>query len=321
MARSLSFDIADDGPKPSLSSSTFSSSSSSRLSNLTTTDIVLIVILSLVVLVALASLYLCLRMKRKQKAQSSPRAIPLQHDGQDLHLPAQLQQSTIPLHQPPETPPTLSSFTRISSRGPEMSSVLSGGLQRHPSTSSASGFSLARFFSKHSSPSTPAKAGRDVYLHNSRSSQYIVDMSSQKTPSVTSSTRSSSRDYTWDLSLPSKEGSKGMFPIITLTSPTNSEASIAIPLQEEPQAAFINSDIEPSTSSFGLQPNATISLGVMEQRDASSSIILQSVSVAAIRATTHAASSISIVQQTYSTVRETTTIVTLINTDGFPTNL
>ncbi|KAF9185574.1 hypothetical protein BGZ51_002558 [Haplosporangium sp. Z 767] len=223
-------------------------------------------------LVALASFCLCLRRKRMQKTQSPPRAISLQHNGQNPYQPTQLQQSTIPHYQPSETPPALSSFTRISSTGPEMSSVLSGGLQRHPSASSTSGFSLVRFFSKHSSPSTSVKAGRGVYLHSSRSSQYIVDMSSQKTPSVTSSARSPSRDYTWDLSLPSKEDSKGMFPIITLTSPTNSEVSIAIPLQEEPQAAFINSDTEPSTSSSGSQPSVTMSLGVMKQQDASSSM-------------------------------------------------
>ncbi|KAF9956358.1 hypothetical protein BGZ72_002837 [Mortierella alpina] len=56
----------------------------------------------------------------------------------------------------------------------------------------------------------------------------IQDWRSLKTPSPVS-TRSTSHDYCWG-DVHSKEYSKDGFPVITLTSPTNSESSIPIPV-------------------------------------------------------------------------------------------
>ncbi|GJJ71084.1 hypothetical protein EMPS_03434 [Entomortierella parvispora] len=92
---------------------------------------------------------------------------------------------------------------------------------------SSSGFSLVRFFSRRASQKAPAQRQsslRAIYLHPQRAKP-AEDRTLQKRPI---STTSSSDGYYWSEGGPStmKERSADGFPIITLTSPTNSESSI-----------------------------------------------------------------------------------------------
>ncbi|KAK3828205.1 MAG: hypothetical protein J3Q66DRAFT_322081 [Benniella sp.] len=146
------------------------------------------------------------------------------------------QPSMIPLHQPPETPVSLSSFTRISSSA-DVVAVLSSHAASSRSSSAATmnGFSLARLLGK--SKASTSKGGSSIYLHHHH---YHHDRSLQKTPSLTPSTRSSSHNYFWDLASSGKERTKDGFPVITLTSPTNSELSIPLPSQDDSMAISVH---------------------------------------------------------------------------------
>ncbi|KAF9985499.1 hypothetical protein BGZ75_002946 [Mortierella antarctica] len=169
------------------------------------------------------------RKRRRARAWSLSRSEP-----SSFPIPSQPQQPAVPLYQPPETASSLSSFTRVSAAGPEMSSVLAGAgarsggqasSSRSPSSSAVVGFSLARLFVRQPRARGADESGKSVYMHHK---DPLQDWRSQKTPSPVL-TRSSSHDYCWG-DLHSKEYTKDGFPIITLTSPTNSESSIPIPV-------------------------------------------------------------------------------------------
>ncbi|KAI8598246.1 hypothetical protein EDD21DRAFT_383009 [Dissophora ornata] len=215
-----------------------SSSSRIRLSNISPTGKALSAVLGVVLLLVLVGLGVCCMKKRsKSRAQTLPQ----------IQTQPQQQPSSIPQHQPPETPSSLSSFTRISPATPEMSAVLSPGraTSARPGSTATAAFNIARFFAKQSGSSSASKGGRSVYLHQGQ------DHSLQKTPSATPSTRSSTNDYFWDLSHSRKERSKDGFPVITLTSPTNSETSIPMSHLEEPQISFLYSaERSPSSTSL-----------------------------------------------------------------------
>ncbi|CAO3571786.1 unnamed protein product [Mortierella alpina] len=210
---------------------TFASSfsSESRLSNLSTTETTLAGLLGVVLALAVLGVCICIVKKRRRASSwSTSRYEP------PTPAPSQPQQPAVPLYQPPETASALSSFTRVSAAGPEMSSVLatagarSGAYPynlRSPSTSAVAGFSLARLFVRQPRERGAGESGKSVYMHQK---DPLEDWRSQKTSSPVS-TRSSSHDYCWG-DLQSKEYTKDGFPVITLTSPTNSESSIPIPI-------------------------------------------------------------------------------------------
>ncbi|KAF8933446.1 hypothetical protein BGZ47_010864, partial [Haplosporangium gracile] len=156
---------------------------------------------------------------------------------------------------------TLSTFTRISPAGPEMSALLSSA---KASESRAGGFSLVRLLTKHSSSGGTSSKPRVHQFSHSRSGK---DPSLQKTPSA----RSSNYDYDWDLSDFSKERTKDGFPVITLTSPTSSEVSIPFTsLDEQPASTSSSSALRPtnpeprSLSPFTTIPPATTAVSRTE---------------------------------------------------------
>ncbi|KAF9541585.1 hypothetical protein EC957_002954 [Mortierella hygrophila] len=132
---------------------------------------------------------------------------------------------------------TLSTFTRISPAGPEMSALLSSAKANE---SRAGGFSLVRLLTKNSSSGGTSSKPLAYQFSHSRSGK---DPSFSKTPS----TQSSNFDYDWDLSDFSKERTKDGFPVITLTSPTSSEVSIPfISLDEQPASTSSSSGLYPT---------------------------------------------------------------------------
>ncbi|KAK3815714.1 MAG: hypothetical protein JOS17DRAFT_410214 [Linnemannia elongata] len=161
---------------------------------------------------------------------------PQQHQQQQQQQQQQL--SIQSQHMPSDhNTATLSTFTRISPAGPEMSALLSSAKANE---SRAGGFSLVRLLTKHSSSGSTSSKPKAYQISHSRTGK---DPSLQKTPS----TRSSNYDYDWDLSDFSKERTKDGFPVITLTSPTSSEVSIPfISLDEQPASTSSSSSLYPT---------------------------------------------------------------------------
>ncbi|KAG0338220.1 hypothetical protein BG000_004375 [Podila horticola] len=152
--------------------------------------------------------------------------------------------SVVPQLQPPETPTTLSTFTRIPH--PQMP-----GTTTYP-RGRAKEFSLARLFTRSTStstsgPSRPVSEMSTWWDHGLRKS---ISLSSHP-HSLASSTRSS--QLYWDLNYPSgsymKERKGDGFPVIMLTSPSDA----SIPLREDPELAqlcphTVTDDSGPSSS-------------------------------------------------------------------------
>ncbi|KAF9116406.1 hypothetical protein BGX27_002765 [Mortierella sp. AM989] len=194
--------------------------------------------------VTILALFACF-LRRKKKSHHNSNSTQTQTQIQHplslsiISQPQSQPQRPLPLHQPSESPSSLSSFTRISSTSPEMISIPSSSSSSSPRiatmrSTSAVGFSLARFFSKQSTASTSAKDGQNVYLHGR-------DYSLQKTPSAPSSLNDY---YYWDFSQTGKDCTKDEFPVITLTSPTNSESSIAFLPQPPPSSPPPQDDVK-----------------------------------------------------------------------------
>ncbi|OAQ23430.1 hypothetical protein K457DRAFT_142732 [Linnemannia elongata AG-77] len=232
-------------------------------SKMASSEKVLFAFIAIAVALAIFTLAFCLiRARRKSAAERTQ--LPMQQQQQQPQQPQQQQQqppqmqhrpqlqqqhqqhqqqqqqqlSIQSLHMPSDhNTATLSTFTRISPAGPEMSALLSSAKANE---SRAGGFSLVRLLTKQSSSGGTSSKPRVYQFSQSRSGK---DTSLQKTPS----TRSSNYDYDWDLSDFSKERTKDGFPVIILTSPTSSEVSIPFTSLDEQSGST-------SSSSPGLYP-------------------------------------------------------------------
>ncbi|KAI8345863.1 hypothetical protein B0O80DRAFT_262146 [Mortierella sp. GBAus27b] len=206
--------LADQGMISNLGTSGSVSSSSSATSP---AEKALAAILGVILaLILVACCVHCVRKKRKRSSSGSSQLTAQEATltpTATLPLP-QMQQN----HQLPE----LSSFTRISSTAEVVAALSSAhAASARSGAASSTGFSLARLLGKSKMGS---KGASSVYLH------HHFDHSLQKTPSLTPSNRSSSHGYFWDLSSNGKKyiKDKDGYPVITLTSPTNSETSIPL---------------------------------------------------------------------------------------------
>ncbi|KAG0295350.1 hypothetical protein BGZ97_004839 [Linnemannia gamsii] len=194
--------------------------------------------------------------QQQQQQHQQQQQLQQQQQQQQQQLSAQSQ------HMPSDhNTATLSTFTRISPAGPEMSALLSTA---RASESRAGGFSLVRLLTKNSSSGGTSSKPRVYQFSHSRSGK---DLSLQKTPS----TQSSTYDYDWDLSDFSKERTKDGFPVITLTSPTSSDVSIPfISLDQQPASTSSSSALSPtnpeprSLSPLTTIPPAAISVATTE---------------------------------------------------------
>lgn len=196
------------------------SSSSSSTSMTTTTDrTVYILVAAAVVVVTIA---VCVFLVKKRQLPRHGAALSPSTSIRSARV------SVVPHLQPPETPTTLSTFTRI----PQPQTP---GTTTYP-RGRAKEFSLARLFTRSTStstsgPSRPASEMSTWWDYGLRKSASI----SSHPHSLASSTRSS--QLYWDLNFPSgsymKERKGDGFPIITLTSPSDA----SIPLREDPELA------------------------------------------------------------------------------------
>ncbi|KAF9389460.1 hypothetical protein CPB97_011304 [Podila verticillata] len=212
-------------------------SSSSSMS--TSTDKIAYILVAAAVVVA--TIAACFFFVKKRQLQLQPRL------GAALSPSTSIQSarvSVVPQLQPPETPTTLSTFTRIPYPQPP------GAPTSNYPRGRAKEFSLARLFTRSSSsnagPSRPVSE-MSWWDHGLRKSASI----SSQSHSLTSSTRSS--QLYWDFNYPSgsymKERKGNGCPIITLTSPSDA----SIPLREDPELAqlcphTLSDDPGPSSS-------------------------------------------------------------------------
>ncbi|KFH62502.1 hypothetical protein MVEG_11895 [Podila verticillata NRRL 6337] len=209
--------------KPQRQSNGDSALSSSSSMTTSTDKTVYILVAAAIVVATIAA---CVFIVKKRQLQHQP------HLGVALSPSTSIRSarvSVVPQLQPPETPTTLSTFTRIPYPQPP------GALtSNYPRGGRAKEFSLARLFTRSSSsnagPSRPVSE-MSWWDHGLRKSASI----SSQSHSLTSSTRSS--QLYWDLNYPSgsytKERKGDGCPIITLTSPSDA----SIPLREDPELA------------------------------------------------------------------------------------
>lgn len=194
---------------------------SSSSSTSTSTDKTVYILVAAAVVVA--TIAACVFFVKKRQRQLQPRL------GAALSPSTSIRSarvSAVPQLQPPETPTTLSTFTRIPHPKPP------GTTSNYP-RGRAKEFSLARLFTRSSSSAGPSRPATEMSWWD-RGLRKSASISSHS-HSLTSSTRSS--QLYWDLNYPSgsymKERKGDGFPIITLTSPSDA----SIPLREDPELA------------------------------------------------------------------------------------
>ncbi|KAK3847085.1 MAG: hypothetical protein J3R72DRAFT_431816 [Linnemannia gamsii] len=274
-ANTLPVESETDIGGASSSPSTSHSHSEKHSSGMASSEKVFLALIAVAVTLALCTLGFCLLRARRKSAAANSAQLPMQQQQPQMQQQQQLQQQQQQqqqqqhqqqvhhrsqpqqqqllqpqqqqqqqqqqLQSQPSLPldhnsATLSTFTRISPAGPEMSALLSTAKANE---SRAGGFSLVRLLTKHSISGSASSKPWVYQFSHSRGK----DLSLQKT----SSTRSSAYDYDWDLSDFSKQRTKDGFPVITLTSPTSSEVSIPFnSLDEQPASASSSSALYPS---------------------------------------------------------------------------